>query len=141
MRREKVRQLRRVACHRLCDYAGVLPGAVPALRVHGVRAAVRTAGGGATARRSPASRRRESAGGYSGRARHDADRSEIGEVGSPSLLVAGRRPGHPRLSSLSAAKTWMPGTRPGMTIFAINPHSILTYPSGLRAAAGGTSPT
>jgi hypothetical protein len=27
-------------------------------------------------------------------------------------------PGHPRLSCLSAAKTWMPGTSPGMTIFA-----------------------
>jgi hypothetical protein len=25
-------------------------------------------------------------------------------------------PGHPRLSCLSAVKTWMPGTRPGMTI-------------------------
>src|SRR3989442_2964978 len=25
------------------------------------------------------------------------------------------RPGHPRLSCRSAAKTWMPGTRPGMT--------------------------
>src|SRR5258707_11473444 len=29
-----------------------------------------------------------------------------------------RCPGHPRLSCLSAAKTWMPGTRPGMTSFA-----------------------
>jgi hypothetical protein len=29
--------------------------------------------------------------------------------------MAGLRPGHPRLSSLSAVKTWMPGTGPGMT--------------------------
>src|SRR5436305_5686784 len=29
--------------------------------------------------------------------------------------MAGLRPGHPRLSFLDAAKTWMPGTRPGMT--------------------------
>src|SRR4051794_9167380 len=28
-------------------------------------------------------------------------------------------PGHPRLSCLREAKTWMPGTRPGMTSFAI----------------------
>src|SRR5207237_2450843 len=26
------------------------------------------------------------------------------------------RPGHPRLPLLEAPKTWMPGTRPGMTI-------------------------
>src|SRR5579863_6699506 len=30
-------------------------------------------------------------------------------------------PGHPRLSKLIAAKTWMPGTSPGMTIFAASP--------------------
>src|SRR5258705_13243946 len=28
-----------------------------------------------------------------------------------------RCPGHPRLSCSSEAKTWMPGTRPGMTTF------------------------
>jgi hypothetical protein len=28
------------------------------------------------------------------------------------------RPGHPRLSCLSEARTWMPGTSPGMTSFA-----------------------
>jgi hypothetical protein len=28
-------------------------------------------------------------------------------------------PGHPRLSFSIAAKTWMPGTRPGMTSLAI----------------------
>src|SRR5439155_23667938 len=48
--------------------------------------------------------------------------------------MAGRRPGHPRLSCLGAPKTWMPGTRPGMTAdgelractFArtTNPHSF-----------------
>jgi len=33
------------------------------------------------------------------------------------FIVMGRaRPGHPRLSCLIAAKTWMPGTRPGMTV-------------------------
>ncbi len=35
---------------------------------------------GTAARRGAASRRRQSAGGYSGRARHDADRSEAAEV-------------------------------------------------------------
>src|SRR5258708_39683143 len=35
-----------------------------------------------------------------------------------------RCPGHPRLSCLSAAKTWMPGTRPGMTSFTRKPRSI-----------------
>src|ERR1700687_1413977 len=34
------------------------------------------------------------------------------------FVMAGLRPGHPRPSCLSAAKTWMPGTRPGMTSFA-----------------------
>jgi hypothetical protein len=29
---------------------------------------------------------------------------------------AGLRPGHPRLSCLDSARTWMPGTRPGKTI-------------------------
>src|ERR1700722_13400443 len=31
--------------------------------------------------------------------------------------MAGLRPGHPRLSCVSPAKTWMPGTRTGMTNF------------------------
>jgi hypothetical protein len=30
--------------------------------------------------------------------------------------MAGLCPGHPRLSWVGAVKTWMPGTRPGMTI-------------------------
>jgi len=34
------------------------------------------------------------------------------------FVMAGLRPGHPRLSCSSEAKTWMPGTRPGMTSFA-----------------------
>src|SRR5665213_3421871 len=31
--------------------------------------------------------------------------------------MAGRRPGHPRLSCCNLVKTWMPGTSPGMTSF------------------------
>jgi hypothetical protein len=31
------------------------------------------------------------------------------------FVMAGLRPGHPRLSCLSVVKTWMPGTGPGMT--------------------------
>jgi hypothetical protein len=34
------------------------------------------------------------------------------------FVMAGLRPGHPRLSRLSSAKTWMPGTSPGTTSFA-----------------------
>ena len=34
MRRQEIRQLRRMARHRLCDHAGVLPGAVAAVRLH-----------------------------------------------------------------------------------------------------------
>src|SRR5882757_9756982 len=34
---------------------------------------------------------------------------------SSIAVMAGLRPGHPRLSCLSTAKTWMPGTGPGMT--------------------------
>jgi len=32
-----------------------------------------------------------------------------------SFVMAGLRPGHPRLSCCHAGKAWMPGTRPGMT--------------------------
>ena len=53
MRRQEVRQLRRMARHRLRDHAGVLPGAVAALRVHRVRPAGRPADG----RRRRAARR------------------------------------------------------------------------------------
>src|SRR5712671_569360 len=31
------------------------------------------------------------------------------------FVMAGLRPGHPRLSCCHAVKTWMPGTSPGMT--------------------------
>src|ERR1700692_74478 len=89
MCREEGRQLRRVAWNRLRDYAGVLPGAVLALRIHGVGAAGRTADGGAAARRGAASRRRPGAGGYFGPTRHDADRSETGQV-TDSLMVRSR---------------------------------------------------
>jgi len=34
------------------------------------------------------------------------------------------RPGHPRLSCLSPARTWMPGTRPGMTSFVRETHFL-----------------
>ena len=80
MRRQEVRQLRRMARHRLCDHAGVLSGAVAALRLYRLRPAGRLAGGGAAARRSATARGRQGAGGYSGRARHDADRSAGAEI-------------------------------------------------------------
>jgi hypothetical protein len=55
--------------------------------------------------------------------------------------MAGLRSGHPRLSYSSAAKTWMPGTRPGMTTFDTTPYSIgcilsqtLTKSPGWQAA-------
>jgi hypothetical protein len=42
-----------------------------------------------------------------------------------SLFRHGRAcPGHPRLSCLMEAKTWMPGTRPGMTTFGIKRYFI-----------------
>src|SRR6185312_3064088 len=74
---------RRVARHRLCDHAGLLPGAVAALRLHGIAPADRIADGGRAARRSTTARRRQGAGGYSGTARHHADRSEGGEAVVP----------------------------------------------------------
>ncbi|GAA0000491.1 hypothetical protein BRDID11002_04910 [Bradyrhizobium diazoefficiens] len=46
MRGQEVRQLRRVARHRLRHHASVLPVAVAALRLHGVRPAGRRPGGG-----------------------------------------------------------------------------------------------
>jgi hypothetical protein len=33
-------------------------------------------------------------------------------------------PGHPRLSCFMEAKTWMPGTRPGMTTFDMGRYFI-----------------
>jgi hypothetical protein len=53
-------------------------------------------------------------------------RSSESEPGKSTFDLAqdrGRRhgracPGHPRLSCFTAAKTWMPGTSPGMTNFA-----------------------
>src|SRR6266404_7140244 len=49
--------------------------------------------------------------------------------------MAGLRPGHPRLSCSSEAKTWMPGTRPGMTSFASDPphHRRREIPKRRRA--------
>ena len=57
---EEIRQLRRVARHRLCDHAGVLSGAVAALRLYRLGPAGRTADGGGPARRGKTARRRKS---------------------------------------------------------------------------------
>src|SRR5439155_2130037 len=64
----------------LRDHAGVLPGAVAALRFYRVRLAGRIADRGIAARRGKTSRRRQSAGGYFGRSRHHADRSTAAEA-------------------------------------------------------------
>jgi hypothetical protein len=40
------------------------------------------------------------------------------------FVMARLRPGHPRLSCRGVAKTWMPGTRPGMTSFAKRARAI-----------------
>ncbi len=69
MRRQEVRQLRRVARHRLRDHTGVLPRAVAAVRLYRLRPAGWAAGGGPAARRGEALGRQQGAGGYSGRAR------------------------------------------------------------------------
>src|SRR5712664_956133 len=44
-------------------------------------------------------------------------------------------PGHPRLSCLSEVKTWMPGTSPGMTSFAIRHHFVGCISSRTSALA------
>src|SRR6516165_7048965 len=80
MRRPEIRQLRPVARHRLCDHAGLLPGALVAMRIYRFGPAGRVADGGPAPRRSVASRWREGAGGYSGPAQHDSDRAEIGAL-------------------------------------------------------------
>jgi hypothetical protein len=47
------------------------------------------------------------------------------QLENDSFFRHGRaRPGHPRLSCAFAPKTWMPGTRPGMTTLAITAYSI-----------------
>src|SRR6266849_7297961 len=56
---------------------------------------------------------------------HPAFSGSFYPLENDSLFRHGRAcPGHPRLSCLVAAKTWMPGTRPGMTSFARKPYSI-----------------
>ncbi len=80
MRRQEVRQLCRMARDRLCDHAGVLPGAVAGRAVSPHPPAGRAADGRAATRRGEAARRRQGAGGYSGRSRHHADRSEGAEI-------------------------------------------------------------
>src|SRR5258708_35937483 len=63
------------------------------MRVYGLRPAGRTADGGSAARRGTASRRRESAGGYFGPPRHDADRSaKRAEAGRVVLSPHGEEP-------------------------------------------------
>jgi hypothetical protein len=52
-------------------------------------------------------------------------------------VMAGLRPGHPRLSCFGAVKTWMPGTRPGMTSQTANPNFVgRFFGQTLRMAAG-----
>ena len=60
---------------RLCDHGVVRHCAVAAVRLHEREAARRPADRGPAAQRGAHPRRREGAGGYSGAARHDADRS------------------------------------------------------------------
>src|ERR1700723_3656887 len=76
MRRQKVRQLRRMARYRLRHYARLLSGAVVTVRVHRIGSAGRIANGGSAARRSTVTRRREGIGRYSGRTRHHTDRPQ-----------------------------------------------------------------
>jgi hypothetical protein len=40
------------------------------------------------------------------------------------FVMAGLRPGHPRLFCLAAAETWMPGTSPGTMNFVVTPYFI-----------------
>src|SRR6187431_2132000 len=80
MRRQEVRQLRRMARHRLRDYARVLSGAVAAVRLYRLGPAGRAAGGGAAARRGAIAGGVEGARGYPGPARHDADQSAGAQV-------------------------------------------------------------
>jgi hypothetical protein len=53
--------------------------------------------------------------------------SRRGRVRAFSIVMAGHRPGHPRLSCLREAKTWMPGTRPRMTSFAKSAISLAAF--------------
>ena len=87
MRRQEVRQLRRMARHRLRDHAGVLSRAVAAVRLYRLGPAGRAAGGGAAARRGAVAGGSQGPGGYSRRARHDTDRSKGAEV---SAIVRAR---------------------------------------------------
>src|SRR5882757_8235174 len=41
--------------------------------------------------------------------------------------MAGLRPGHPRLSCSDEARTWMPGTSPGMTSFGMEPVLLAAF--------------
>jgi hypothetical protein len=46
-------------------------------------------------------------------------------------VMAGLRPGHPRLSCVIAVKTWMPGTRPGMTNQTASPIALDAFSASL----------
>jgi hypothetical protein len=48
--------------------------------------------------------------------------------------MAGLRPGHPRLFCLTEARTWMPGTSPGMTTFEMMPILLAAFRVRLRGA-------
>src|SRR3984885_12322264 len=93
MRRQKIRQLRRMARHRLRHYARLLSGAVVTVRVHRIGSAGRVANGGSATRRSTVARRREGIGRYSGRTRHNPDRPQSRPaVGARSRGNSRRKP-------------------------------------------------
>src|SRR5216683_6494577 len=48
-------------------------------------------------------------------------------------------PGHPRLHSYPRRKTWMPGTRPGMTTVAIRALNCIGCTDAYAARASGAS--
>ena len=70
MRRQKIRQLRRMARHRLRHYTRLLSGAVVTVRIYRIGAAGRTANGRGTAWRGAIARGCKGIGRYPGRARH-----------------------------------------------------------------------
>src|SRR6202011_4398163 len=68
------------------------------------------------------------------RAKTAADKNQdIVHLSFFRLFRHGRaRPGHPRLSYLAAARTWMPGTMPGMTSFSVRFCRKLAIPARIR---------
>ena len=86
MRRQEVRQLRRMARHRLRDHTGVLSRAVVAVRIYRLGPAGRTPGGGGAARRGAVAGGSQGPGGYSRRAWHDTDRSKGAEIDASARM-------------------------------------------------------